>query len=359
VAALAAQDRRVVLIRASANGGPSAARNLALAAMRGEWLTFLDSDDVLLPGGLEALLRPATDGDALAVVGQRVWSDGRARWITASYDRPDIRTPGTCSLAERPGLLFYASATGKLFHRSLVEGLMFEGRVLGDQPWTIRALLRAGAHIAVIGDVVYEWRRAAAAGSSSITGAKHESARVAAEAARVASRALAEVADEAAAQLPDEADRKRVVGAYFERLVRSDLAGPVRRAVARGDDGADELFHAIEAFLLAAPTDIVGRSDDVPAELLRPPLDRWPWLGSEAKRSFVRLLRSVAGREPGSVARWTRPGPLRSAMSILASSDGAPARAVASLLLTIRLPAVLVERLAHRPSAARRRRRAV
>ena len=62
-------------------------------------------------------------------------------------------------LASAPGLVYYASATGKAFHRSLVGDLRFEGRVLGDQPWTLRALLRAGDRIEVIADDVYVWLR--------------------------------------------------------------------------------------------------------------------------------------------------------------------------------------------------------
>ena len=85
---------------------------------------------------------------------------GRRRHLDHAAVR-QARHPGAGrkSLVANPGLMFYASGTGKLFHRSIREGLRFEGRVLGDQPWTLRALLRAGDRIEVIGDVVYEWSR--------------------------------------------------------------------------------------------------------------------------------------------------------------------------------------------------------
>src|SRR5688500_5189849 len=50
VAAIAARDARVILLRLPENQGVSAARNRGLDAMRGEWLTFLDADDRFLPG---------------------------------------------------------------------------------------------------------------------------------------------------------------------------------------------------------------------------------------------------------------------------------------------------------------------
>lgn len=69
VANLAADDRRIVLLRGS-NRGPAAARNRAIATARGEYLTFVDSDDLCPPGRIRRQIgklrgRP----DVVAVVG--------------------------------------------------------------------------------------------------------------------------------------------------------------------------------------------------------------------------------------------------------------------------------------------------
>lgn len=53
---LAREDRRIRTLATPCNGGPAAARNVALTAMRGEWFAILDSDDVLAPDRTVRLL---------------------------------------------------------------------------------------------------------------------------------------------------------------------------------------------------------------------------------------------------------------------------------------------------------------
>jgi glycosyltransferase involved in cell wall biosynthesis len=60
-------DPRIRLERHAINRGPCPARNTGMTVARGTWFIFLDSDDELVPGGLEAIHRRA--GAARPAVG--------------------------------------------------------------------------------------------------------------------------------------------------------------------------------------------------------------------------------------------------------------------------------------------------
>jgi glycosyltransferase involved in cell wall biosynthesis len=67
VGAIAAGDSRVKLILHSRNLGAQAARNSGIRAAIGDWITFLDSDDIYLPGSIERRLAAAAATGATVV----------------------------------------------------------------------------------------------------------------------------------------------------------------------------------------------------------------------------------------------------------------------------------------------------
>jgi len=334
VRSVAQRDARVALIELPTNGGVSNARNRGLAAARGEWLAFIDADDRLLPSAIAALMQPTEDPEVRAVIGQRVQNDGERTWITSGYDNPDVRLAGRKSISTHPGLVYYASIHGKLFHRSLLTGLTFEGRVLGDQPWTIRALLRAGERIEVIDETVYEWSRPHpdryVEGITSATKASASGATVMAGQAPVVFRA---VADEVDLRIADEATRAKVKGAYFDRLVRSDISGPVGQAIDRRDPATGSLYDAVAAFLGSVPPPILAGSDLLVTELLRRPARRWSALLPSARPSYWAMLRPALRADPGMARRLPWRATVALAFALVGRSDTPISRTVASAIL--------------------------
>lgn len=321
VAEIAARDPRVVLVSLPVNEGVSSARNRGLDLVRGEWLTILDADDRFMPGGVRRLHEAATATGALAVVGQQVWSNGWQRWLGPLYDIPDIRRPGRKSLASAPGLVYYASPHGKLFHRSTFEGLRFEGRVLGDQPWIISALLRAGDGVEVIADTVYDWIRSVPPGGGpSITAATRASTRRGVEAAGVAAGALSKVMGEAERTIADPRAREVLAATYVDRLLRSDLSAHLVRALDRADPTIGDLFDAIATFVAGVPADLLLGADGLARDIVAPPLRRWGCVPAAARPPFWALAAAARSAQPdlarhaaNPVERWALDGALGSA----------------------------------------------
>lgn len=263
----AGEGGAVVRVRAERNGGVGRARNVGLADARGEYVTFLDHDDVLTPGSLEA--RAAA---LAAFPGRFVY--GRLAWLGTSPDGstvspgPDHRPATTYAEAwDRLGI----TTPGQVLLRradAVACGGFPEERAVGgsdDRAFWLR-LVRAGVRPHPIHDVVLRYR--VHPGQASRT--------VAYKRARLALREAAVFA-----------------GDPPVRLVPEDVAGPVLARLAM------DLAHDL---LDTDPADAVRVAEAARAKW--PPLRDDPlWAGFHAKRR-----RKLVGRVPllGPLLRGAR-----------------------------------------------------
>ncbi|MGH3303540.1 MAG: CDP-glycerol glycerophosphotransferase family protein, partial [Streptosporangiaceae bacterium] len=168
-AAQAAADSRFTLIRVD-GGGPGFARNQGIRHARGEYLSFVDGDDMLPPHALERLLRTLETSGSDFVSGnvQRLGPSG----VTQSALHANaVKTAKTGTHISRSPELFYdVSVWNKLFRRSFFDGhgLTFpEGVVWEDLQLMTKAHVLARA-VDVVTDHIYYWR-VRADGEPSIT----------------------------------------------------------------------------------------------------------------------------------------------------------------------------------------------
>jgi len=157
--ARAAADPRFRLVRV-ANGGPGSARNHGVAAATGEFLAFVDADDLLPPDAyatmLAVLQRSGSDfvsGGVLRLAADGLGRSGlHARAIKA-------RRIGT-HIGRAPGLFYDISVWNKLFRRSFWDAarLSFPESMLWEDLVAMTKAHVLAAAVDVITDPVYHWR---------------------------------------------------------------------------------------------------------------------------------------------------------------------------------------------------------
>ena len=150
---LAAEDPRIKLERRETNGGISVASNTALEHATGEFITFLDHDDILEPHALHALIEQLqsnpkldfiySDEDKLSVDGERVEPFFKPEWS------PELMLS-----------LNYITHM-VLIRRTLIDDIgRFRSETDGAQDYDLflRCTERT-EHIAHVPDVLYTWRK--------------------------------------------------------------------------------------------------------------------------------------------------------------------------------------------------------
>jgi len=124
--AWAEKDERIHVIHKK-NGGLSDARNAGIDAARGEWLTFIDGDDYIVPEYCETLLMAAETTGAQIAVGN-LWyaypEDDGTMWLEvwpSSIRRPMQTFTGVESIDRffEHGGIDLCVSWGKLYHRSI------------------------------------------------------------------------------------------------------------------------------------------------------------------------------------------------------------------------------------------------
>ncbi|MFE0631117.1 CDP-glycerol glycerophosphotransferase family protein [Streptomyces sp. NPDC058864] len=161
--AFAARDRRVTVLHLKENVGLGPARNAGTARATGDYLLFLDSDDTLAPGSLQALadrLKETAEPDVLVYDYARTYWDGRVvRNQRAALLAQDGRPAGP--LDDRPELLrLLPVAWNKAYRREFVQrrDFAFPPGWYEDVPWTYPVLLAARS-IAVLDRVCVHYRQ--------------------------------------------------------------------------------------------------------------------------------------------------------------------------------------------------------
>lgn len=162
------QDARVMLINQE-NGGLSDARNAGIATATGEYITFVDSDDLIVTTFIEQMYGAAIENKAEIVeCNFSKFSDGEAVFLKNSCEKEiavqSYNTETALKLLLEDRLRQMACA--KIFERKLIGDVLFEkGKLHEDEFWMYKIFGKA-LNVVKIDDALYLYRQQ----SSSIMG---------------------------------------------------------------------------------------------------------------------------------------------------------------------------------------------
>ncbi|QBR90970.1 glycosyltransferase family 2 protein [Nocardioides euryhalodurans] len=282
-------ERRPDLLRVitTDNAGSGAARNLAAGQAEGDYLTFVDPDDVVLPGtwGRMLELLDRTGSDFAVCHFERLHADGgrsTLRWADRVHATPRERA----RLDDVPEIVGDVFCWNKVFRRDFWQdhGLAFpEGTRYQDQPAVTEAFLRSTA-FDVTPEVGYLWR--VREDGSSVTQGRAE---------------LGNLQDRVTTKrdtwnLVRELGSPRVQEAFRDRVAPGDLH-QFFAALADCDDDYWELFRSM-LLELWGPEHSLARTRLLPSHRLM------GWLVEQDRRADATALW-------GHVASATRPLPVR------------------------------------------------
>lgn len=154
----AQKDSRISVVHIK-NGGVSNARNVGLSLAKGEWIEFVDSDDLLVPTTIETLFLHADNNVDLVVCGYETFPlYGKTRYISKTRKIQNVfETKKEFSFLYTA--CFYNSIWNKLYRKEKIKQGFDKTLSLGEDLLFNLDFMKDCQGIVVIPDILYRYRR--------------------------------------------------------------------------------------------------------------------------------------------------------------------------------------------------------
>ena len=146
---IAAADARVKVFHKKNGGpGPSSARNFGLKKAKGEFLTFVDSDDVVRKGYVERMARVMKDNDIVICGYNDIVPEDRIMSGKTATEKLLVKQDN-----------LEVVVWGKLYRREVFEGIMYPDGEKYEDSLTAYKVLNNARSVVYISESLYKYRK--------------------------------------------------------------------------------------------------------------------------------------------------------------------------------------------------------
>ena len=151
-----ARDGRIVVISLPNNEGPAIARNVGIAAAKGEWLGILDSDDVAMPERFEEQMKLADNRKDVVLIASGSISTNEKGQPIKDHKYPTDHKSLVRRLHTKQAFPHHSSM---VYRRDVVEKLGgFNSRYVGSEDYDLWLRLSEVGKVAAIGKPLVKFR---------------------------------------------------------------------------------------------------------------------------------------------------------------------------------------------------------
>lgn len=153
---MAQEDPRIIVIHKE-NGGLSDAKNAGLEVCKGDFISFIDSDDYIEPDMYKCMIEEMKDESiSLVAVGFVVTEADGSNHITGAQQRKKLtKEDAFMNLFEKEEML--PSSVNKLYRRFLFENLRFRKGMINEDTEIIPKILNICDYVIILDKALYHY----------------------------------------------------------------------------------------------------------------------------------------------------------------------------------------------------------